>query len=116
MGTQTAFQKPDERSLLVFCDENNQRQGPWRFARQDEFQLPRVFFGGRFRPKRCEQRRECAEIRRLREPHTGFHRESQRCHFAVPETKIALGIIMCTPLLPSTSSVMCKSAATLASM
>jgi hypothetical protein len=34
-------------------------------------------------------------------------------HFAGAGTKIAFGIIMCTPLLPSTSSVMLRSAATL---
>ncbi len=37
-------------------------------------------------------------------------------HFADPETKMDLEIIMWTPLFPSTSSVMCKSAATLESM
>jgi hypothetical protein len=36
--------------------------------------------------------------------------------YRVGETKMDFGIIMCTPLLPSTSSVMCRSAATLASM
>src|SRR5205085_3081779 len=41
---------------------------------------------------------------------------SALCQFLEDATKIALGIIMCTPLLPSTNSVMCRSAATLASM
>ena len=37
-------------------------------------------------------------------------------HLEEPETKMDFGIIMWTPLLPSTSSVMWRSAATLASM
>ena len=37
-------------------------------------------------------------------------------HFAGAGTKMVFGIIMCTPLLPSTSSVMLRSAATLHSM
>lgn len=42
--------------------------------------------------------------------------QSKNGYFAGAGTKITFGIIMCTPLLPSTSSVMLRSAATLDSM
>ena len=63
---------------------------------------------GRPDVQRLFRRRKC----------TKGHRTRSRplCIPYFPEvTKMLFGIIMCTPLLPSTSSVMCRSAATLAS-
>ena len=60
------------------------------------------------------EERSFATLRMTRQWHAS--NEGEMDHLADPETKMDLGIIMWTPLFPSTSSVMCKSAATLESM
>jgi len=116
MGTQAKFQKADQRSIAGFGDENNERQCSGTIACKNGSEFARVFLGGRFRPERLAQMSKRGSVRGLRGPHTKIDLECGRVHFTAPETKMDLGSIMWTPLLPSTSSVMWRSAATLASM
>jgi hypothetical protein len=123
MAAQTNFQKADQRSVAGLGDENNLRQRSRGFACKNQSEFARMFFSGRFRPECLTHPGESGPIRELRGSDaldqssflaslgmTGY------VHLAAPETNKDLGSIMCTPLLPSTSSVMCRSAATLESM
>ena len=122
---QTNFQKADQRSVAGFRDENNERQRSWGIACKDESEFLRVFFGGRFRPERFTQTGKSVPIRGLRGPDVLDQSRFLASlgmtilrfgHLEESETKMDLGSIMWTPLLPSTSSVMWRSAETLASM
>ncbi len=116
MGAQTKFEKAGQRAIAGFGDEDNERQRSWSIARKDGSEFARVFFGGGLRPERLAQTGKRGLVRGLREPHMKIDQHSGRVHFAAPGTKMDLGSIMWTPLLPSTSSVIWRSAATLESM